>query len=698
MSKLKLNNIINEDIEYGSMWEGDFNSDASKQSWREFFQVWFSFGPAVAVSKELSTWHGERKLVTYKSPIPPSLVGELKLPENWKVDRIGSGTNAGDFIDGVEKDNNGEYITYNSPQGDLKFYLPNSRWFNQFNGSVYKFQTETGDVYTLVLSLNSQRDNSALMTGSDESSDNITISLKNLNPDNGNGWFFELPQNVTKGEREYFKKVSGNILVPFSIFSTEESLKSSWQLFWEKWGVVLQIAASVLLALLTDGLSLYIQAIFAEGSAIARLLPTMSAEVLSWLTTSGSFSVVRSEVLALLLLETSVNLPSAFIDKGFGNDFGFILGLAFCFFPLVSTYGRLGKWIKGSYSKEAAEKLSVKVLQKGFNQSTSQEVIYKFITEELTAEEKLMFSEGMKLLSEKEGVEAFAQSIKEAMENGAKNKEFPSKFKQFIHGGKWGETLKTLVVAGVYFIDVTKWYLLINNLKDIKKDKRETNEIILDAQKKVNSIDNKFTKANDGELELSSTDSIVGEYINTQDDSSGAELIFSLSTNNEETENFFINLVAQKKLDDLQKNIKNLETKGQITDTKITKILDAINELNSNLKSKKTEEEIYQWFNPETAKETTLDFFAKYDKDPMINQLKQTTTKYPCLATNFDYIDGWPYSEDEWVLNFKVIKPITIKYNQENTINLVVGDELWIYWPDGRFRLNDKEYNLFDCI
>jgi hypothetical protein len=695
-----LEKVLYEDYEkkpsYGSMWEGDFDSDASKQSWSEFWKIYYTMGPITAVARELSTWHGEREIKKYPSPVQVYL-GELAIPENWKTYEIGSGTDASSFIDGVETDELGDYITYNSPEGNLKFYLPNKTWFNQFSGTIYKFETDTGEVYSLFLSLDSQKSEVSLSLGADDSIDNLTISLKNLNPENGNGWMFEMPENFNKGDREYFKKISENLIVPFNPFAYEDSIKSSWQLFWEKWGVVIQIVLSVILAELTGGLSAEIQLLFAEGGLMARLSPTVSAEVLGWLTSTGSFSVVRSEVLALFLLETAVNLPAAFIDKSFNNDFGFVLGIAFCFFPFVSTYGRLGKWIKGSYSKEASQQLATKVLNKGFNEFTSQEIIYKFITEELTAEEKLMFSEGMKLLGNKEGAEAFKQTLKEAMQNGAKNKEFPSMFKQFMSGSKWGETLKTLVAASVYFIDVSKWYFILKAKPEFNKDGRPVDEIILDAQKNINEIDKKFVKTNQKDLELSSTNNIIGSYITSLPEDEAAKLIFSLSKKNNENDKFFQDLVALKKMEELQKNSVEWAKNDKITDQKLTKILEAFSELNSYSKTPKTKEEIYQLFNPVNLDVETTDFFAKYDKDPMINQLKQTTQKYPCLITNFDYIDGWPYSDTEWTLNYKVKAPITIKYNSGSLLNLKVGDEMWLYWPEGNFRIADKEYNLFSC-
>jgi hypothetical protein len=155
--------------------------------------------------------------------------------------------------------------------------------------------------------------------------------------------------------------------------------------------------------------------------------------------------------------------------------------------------------------------------------------------------------------------------------------------------------------------------------------------------------------------------------------------------------------VAQKKMDELQKNIKVWEKNNKLTDEKLTKILESFNELNNNLKSKKSEDDVYQFFDPKNINLQSLEYLSKYDNDPMINQLKLTTQKYPCLVTNFDYIDGWPYSDTEWTLNFKVKKPITIKYNNGSPLNLSIGNEIWLYWPEGNFRVGDKEFNLFEC-
>ena len=43
--------LYEQNEKYGSMWEGDFNSDASKQSCFDFWKTFFTLGPTIAVSK-----------------------------------------------------------------------------------------------------------------------------------------------------------------------------------------------------------------------------------------------------------------------------------------------------------------------------------------------------------------------------------------------------------------------------------------------------------------------------------------------------------------------------------------------------------------------------------------------------------------------------------------------------------------------
>lgn len=685
---------------YGSVWSGDFDSDASEQSWKEFFQIYFTYGPAVATAKEFSSWHGERKLLKYQSPLNLStpITVPLELPENWKISKISGNMSSSDFLDGVQKDNVGEFISYKSPGGELKFYLPNSEFYNNFTNNVYKFETETGEVYTLVLELNTKRSQNSLILGSDEDTDDITTSLKNLSPQNGNGWYFDFPEigEIEKGVREYYKKIGGSVLVPFSPSVYAESVKSSWQLFWEKWGVVIQIVLSVVLAYFTSGLSVFIQGLFAEGSIIARLIPQLSSEMLAWLTVNGSFSVARSEVLAMFLLETSVNLPSAFIDKGFENDFGFVLGVAFCFFPFVSTYGRLGKWIKGSYTEEGAKKLAQKILDSGINSQTPPDVIYRLITEELDATEKLMFSEAMKLLSDKEGSQALIDSMKEAMEKALKNKEFPKAWKQFLSGGRYGETIKSFLAAGVFFIDVTKWYIIIKNMANKKGIKETPEEILNNAQKTVDIVKSKFPKTNE-DPNFPKTDDIIKNYINGLGEEEGANAIFKLSEGSIEDLLFYRNLIAQKRNEKIKLEAETLQKSGTINDNSMLVLLSKWQEINQNLYEPKSEKDFYQLFNQEELDDSVSQFISKYDNDPMTKEITETVKKYPCLSTNFKYIDGNSWFEGKWALNFEVIKPLSISYKGGIKLDLKTGDNFWIYYPSGIFRVNDFDFEDFSC-
>jgi hypothetical protein len=432
----------------------------------------------------------------------------------------------------------------------------------------------------------------------------------------------------------------------------------------------------------------------AEAEAIAAGGAGIFQSASAWITSSGAFAVARSEVLAMALLESAINLPSAFIDRSFNNEFGFVLGIAFCFFPFVATYGRLGKWVKGSFSEEACHSLALKILKEGWTESTPPDVIYKFITESLNSEEKLMVSQAMKLLGDNEGAQTFKEVLKEAMKNGAKNKLFPSKLAR-IMGGKYGETIRTMVAASVYFVDVTKWYMILKSLNKKGKSDDEINETLISAQQEVNDINSKFKTANDTSLNLPTTNIIISNYIDSKSEVDGANAIFKLAE--KEDESFFTELVAIKKMEALEKETKEIQREGKLVDEKMLKTYNAFKELNNNLKTKKPVEELYSWFPPDNIK--IMEFFAKIDDDTMVDEIKNATTKFPCLVTNFDYDDGLPYSETSGVLKFKVKSPITIKYMDLYTKNLKVGDLLYLYYPNYNFKLNDEERGFvgFQC-
>ena len=562
----------------------------------------------------------------------------------------------------------------------------------------YKFKTEIGQIYTLLLQLSSNKTNLELQVGSDSSNDNMKTSLQNLNPDLGNGWSISPPPDESGLNFCYFTKV-GNNYIPYNVSVLNQSVKSSWQLFWEKWGIVIQIVASLILAAFTAGLSAEIEAIFI---ALAELESMAGAagfftEISAWVSATGAFTVPRATVMAGVLLESAVNLPAAFIDRSFNNKFGFWLGVAFCFFPLVSQYGKLGRFIKGKYSKETVDGMLEKMLAYGISESTTQEQLFKFITEELNAEQKLMWTELMKLFSKKEGSDAFKESVKEAFKNAAKNKDLPSRLASWWKASKTSPMLKTLFAAAVYTIDVTKWYIIVEEIKSSTKDPRSVDKIFSDAQSGVDKVKEKFKTSDDSKIIITKpSDEIIVDYINNLPvNEEGGKLIYNLSKN--ENEVFFINLVADEKTEEHRVAIKKGQKILDITYNELHEIMDIIFSINDKSSEPKTDEEIFSWFDPEDSNTIILQYMSKYSDDLMSNEIGVAVNKYKCLATNFKYVDGYPLLDNKWVLSFEVEKPITIKHDGELNLTLPIGSVIYIF-DDGNFTYKNVDYKTFSCL
>lgn len=701
MKNIGLLSVLKEGDEYGGMLSGDFNSNASTQSWGEFFTIFSTFGPVVAIGTEMSSWHGERKLKYYKHPysfLTPE-ENKLPLPENYEINYITGGMKASDLVEGIQTDEKGEYFNYESLGGFLKFYLPNSQWFTtNYSNMPYKFKTEIGQIYTLLLQLSSNKTNLELQVGSDSSNDNMKTSLQNLNPDLGNGWSISPPPDESGLNFCYFTKV-GNNYIPYNVSVLNQSVKSSWQLFWEKWGIVIQIVASLILAAFTAGLSAEIEAIFialAELESVAGAAGFFT-EISAWVSATGAFTVPRATVMAGVLLESAVNLPAAFIDRSFNNKFGFWLGVAFCFFPLVSQYGKLGRFIKGKYSKETVDGMLEKMLAYGISESTTQEQLFKFITEELNAEQKLMWTELMKLFSKKEGSDAFKESVKEAFKNAAKNKDLPSKLASWWKASKTSPMLKTLFAAAVYTIDVTKWYMIVEEIKSSTKDPRSVDKIFSDAQSGVDKVKEKFKTSDDSKIIITKpSDEIIVDYINNLPvNEEGGKLIYNLSKN--ENEVFFINLVADEKTEEHRVAIKKGQEILDISYNELHEIMDIIFSINQKSSKPKTDEEIFSWFDPEDSNTIILQYISKYSDDLMSNEIGVAVNKYKCLATNFKYVDGYPLLDNKWVLSFEVEKPITIKHDGELNLTLPIGSVIYIF-DDGNFTYKNVDYKTFSCL
>ena len=703
MKNIGLLRVLKEQDEYGGFLSGDFNSNASTQSWGEFFNIYLAFGPVGAIASEMSSWHGERKLKYYKHPYSaflPEGNNTLPLPENYEINYITGGMKVSDLVEGVQTDEKGEYFNYESLSGGLKFYLPNSQWFTTFYSNMpYKFKTEIGQIYTLLLQLSSNKTNLELQVGADKSNDDMKTSLQNLSPNLGNGWMISPPPDQSGLNFCYFTKV-GNNYIPYNVTVLNQSVKSSWQLFWEKWGIVIQIVASIILAAFTLGLSAEIEALFLLLAEMESMVGAAGffTEISAWVSATGAFAVPRATIMAGVLLESAVNLPAAFIDRSFNNQFGFWLGVAFCFFPLVSQYGKLGKWIKGKYSKEAVDGMLEKMLAYGISESTTQEQLFKFITEELNAEQKLMWSELMNLLAKKEGAEAYKQSVKEAFKNAAKDKLLPSKLASWWKASKTSPILKTLFAAAVYTIDVTKWYMIVEEIKSSNKDPRSVDEIFSDAQSGVDKVKENFITSDDSKIIITKpSDEIIVDYINNLPvNEEGGKLIYTLSKNENEGSTFFIDLVANEKMEEYRVGVKNSEKILNITYKELDEIMDIVFSINQKTSEPKTDEEIFSWFDPEDSNTIILQYISKYSDDLMSNEIGVAVNKYKCLATNFKYVDGYPLLDNKWVLSFEVEKPITIKHDGKN-LTLPIGSVIYIF-DDGNFTYKNVDYKTFSCL
>jgi hypothetical protein len=690
-----------DDKKSGSVWSGDFNSNASKQSWSEFAIIYFAggpLGPAFAIGRELSSWHGERELIRYEHPwqIIPELKGKLPLPENYDVWFIKSGMKASDFIDNVQYDKNGfPYYEYKSFEQTLKLYLPSSKFFSQYNGMPYKFKTEEGVVYSLILDL-VMEGSAELQVGSDKTKDtDFVISLQNLEPDTGNGWFFKTPIEMTPNRFEYFTKI-GSQYYDYSSETWINSSKSSFQLFWEKWGIIVQIVASIIIAYFTGGLSTFLVGVFeslAAAEALAGGVGTFT-RIFVWLTTEGSFVVTRSMLLAEFLLELAINIPAALIDNMYENKFGAILGIFFSFFPFIRTYGKLGRFIEGTYDESTINSLVSKIMKEGFGESTTPEQMIKFI-ETLTAEEKMAWAAGLRALSKQEGAEAFKETLEDTFKKLASDGKLMSKFESWLVGGKGSGFLKTTVLSFSIMGDLTGLHYLIDGIKNLKKDPRTLKEIFFDAESEVEEIKQKFpANEKDGLIKTKKTEEIIKDYLLSLGEEQGSTKTYELSKKT--NQRFFIDLVANEKIKEVKNNIDDYKKYADKTQEAIQKLKEA----NKNKTNPLPEEEIYSWFETGDTDETVKNILAQLSNEEFSSELSGLVSKHKCLATNFKYDDGYDYFDDagqtNWVLSFEVTEPITITGVDISKLNLSTGDFIHIY-NNNSFMYKDKKYPKFSC-
>jgi len=682
-------------IKHDSMFSGDFDSDASKQSWFEFLSIYITVGPGAAMIRELSSWHGEIESKEY----PRHFAGQkIKLPVTYKISLINEGTKASDFLEGVKSDDNGEYYEYETGlKQNLNFYLPNSDFFKRYSNVPYKFETEEGYVYTLLLELSSKKTTQELQLGSDSSEDDMTISLKNLNPSGGNGWFLSLPPDLNGYLFEYYRKV-GSKLIPFNYSILQQSVKSSFELFWDKWGVVIQIVGSVILAYFTAGLSAFIEGVFltlAEAEMLAARGAGIFQSIYTWLSASGSFTAARSTIMAMFLLETAINVPSAFIDLYYDNKFACILGIVFCFFPVISQYGKLGRFIEGGYSKAAVDSILNKLLSSGLNSSSSEKVLYDFIVS-LTAEEKLMFSQAMKVLGSKEGNEALKESLQQAMKTAAKNGEAMKGFQKWLKVGVGSGLFKNAIVGGVFFGLTAGVYVALEKLIKEKSDPRSKDDVLKDAEISVGRYTKKLEQVDKSRLvQTTSTEDIIEQKLKNSSVDVSAQYIYTLSKEDGINKDF-LNYICEIKMNEYKTHLF-IQKSLKPTIENVQEIITELNIINDGLINPIPEEELFTWIENEDTKTDVIQFLSTYSKDPMTKQISEAVNKFRCLSQRFKYVDGYDLLND-WLLVFEVTKNIRIKTGNDKKIklDLLPGEKIYIR-SNGDFTYKNIDYTGFSC-
>ena len=113
------------------------------------------------------------------------------------------------------------------------------------------------------------------------------------------------------------------------------------------------------------------------------------------------------------------------------------------------------------------------------------------------------------------------------------------------------------------------------------------------------------------------------------------------------------------------------------------------------MNDKITPEEVITWVEIDENDQDFINALSALSNDPMSVELKELITTHKCLATNFKYLDVIDLP-DGYTLNFKVIKPLTIKYDNGQSMNLKINDTTWIF-KNSSFLIKGKEYTNFKC-
>lgn len=713
--KKSLNILIKEQDEVegdGGLFSGDFNSEASKQSWSEFWNVYATWGGGLtgtiaAVSTELSSWHGSRDTVYVKDPylFPQMQKASIPISSSWETKYISSNMKASDLISdpNIKRDENGEYFEKKLKNQTLKLYLPNSDFFSAWAdlGICYQFTTDNGTKYQLVLELNSDKSLNELLAGVQDQHSTLATSMRNLEPAEGNGWQFKYdPDSIYSA----YWKVSGNSLRAYTGGRIlEKDLKSSWALWWDKWGVTAQIVAGIVVSFFAPAfggwLAARATAFWGAESAIVTFLTSQA-------TIAGvSFNATGSILVAEFLLEAAVNVPAAVIDLIQENPYGAAMGIMFCAFPLLIRAGKIGRFID-PYNDIVAREMAQKIAL-GVREGMPAESMLKFI-ESLSPKEKLIFAKGLAFL-EKEGVpEAVRKGIKETMEEAVKKGTFPGAFERWIKTG--GFTMgKTLGAGLLYWGASSLIYAGVQKLMAKEGDTRDIEQVKQDAAQNAEKLanDNKDIDE-DRNLGPSSTTEILTSITDGQSETNGARIYYSLSKEGQPL-NSVAEYVAQRKMIEAKESVRKAKEDREFYDKqKFPTTYYNLKNLNRKAGSELSEKEINELvINPEYMDATDLEVLLSDSQNQMSEEIAQVEKEFDCLKQNFDPVEGdWFFEEGDlsWFIKFKCITPIKLPTWAGHDLNVKANESIYIYKPkNGSYSFqysankDNMLYNGFRC-
>jgi len=338
----------------------------------------------------------------------------------------GSGTKASDFIPNVKVDEKGnEYIERNGK----KYCLPDKKFWDAFNSKNY--------VYQIVNPRNNKKFSMRLTTvGSvkvptmDDNGNIITQELKGyeaalkcLGGDNGWGWDIKNGSIFWTKEGDKYESYNTNNPEHFDT-------RSDFDVWWDKWGVFVEIGLGLLAAWTGAGLaaSLIRLGLFANTG----LASAYAAGNTTWLS-----------VILQAGVEAGLMAPIASYQFSRDQDSNAILTIAFSFLPFLTELGSVQKFIKGGIQPEVSKSLGSKFLTAGGESAfKNNPTAYGNFLESLTVSELMLWKTTIDQFSTKEGQKTFSDAL------GKYLKENEIRLTNEILGNKgWTEQLDDLTAG-----------------------------------------------------------------------------------------------------------------------------------------------------------------------------------------------------------------------------------------------------------